>query len=314
MRLRSIDNSELEKFISQPTIPPNIDDVRSFLQMQYETGESKPEWSFVLEDDNKFLARIPFYTFPGGHPEYGILLYSSSPDIEEEEKISFICSAAEAMNAVNGARIFTLEVRNPSEKYGPLTSIFQSSGFSFSSSRTRYHLDLALHPPEIHPTGLIERSGEEMGEEEFIRALAIITSDSLDTEDQLRIKTAGLEQAARNFFTMERSRDTSMERWKLFYTPVGEFAGLVIPQFFHEKIKGTIGHIGVAPAMRGKGYGKFILSRGHEILASEGVSFMVDDCDDANFPSKKIMEKAGYEKQFTKEYYKKELATGRIFA
>jgi predicted acetyltransferase len=179
----------------------------------------------------------------------------------------------------------------------------------------RYHLDLTVRPPQQNiPSELIERSGEEAGEKEFIRGISIITSDSLDTEDQLRIKTFGLEQAAKNFFTMERSRDTSMERWKFYYTKSGEFAGLVIPQFLHQNIKGTIGHIGVAPKLRGNGYGKFILTRAHQILAAEGVSLMVDDCDDTNIPSKKIMENAGYKKQFTKEYYKKELRIGRIFA
>lgn len=277
--------------------------------MQFETGESKNDWCFVLSDESKFLARILFFTFPGMHPEYGLKFFAVDKSLSRNATITFIHDALMSMNKLNGASIFTLEVQNPGENFVERTELFQSAGFSFSSARTRYHLDLQeQYSNIILPQELTERSAQEVGDEEFIRGLAIITTESLDTEDRLRIKSYGALQGAKKYFTMERSRDLNMNRWKLYYTLSGEFAGLVIPQFLGKsKTTGTIGHIGVTPLLRGKGFGRSILLRAHQILVADGAITMVDECDDLNFPIKAILEQTGYQKQYVKEYYKKEL-------
>jgi RimJ/RimL family protein N-acetyltransferase len=307
VHIHPIRYEEIERFISEPVKPSNLEDVRQFFDMQLETGETNLSWCFALDDGIKFSARIAYYTFPGVHPEYGIGMFAFDPLLNENELTEFLNKTTQSMNSLNGASIFTLEVRKPSARYEEIVPLFRSAGFAYSSARVRFNLDLGSHPPnERLPQELIERSGDEAGEEEFIKALAIITSDSLDTEDQLRIRTFGLLEAAKNYFIMERSRDTSIERWKLYYTLENDFAGLVIPQLFgNNKTHGTIGHIGVNPTMRRKGYGSAILSRAHAILFNAGVTTMVDECDSLNIPSRKILQQTGYVPQYEKEYYKK---------
>lgn len=307
--IRSIEESGIDRFLSEPIKPQDIEAFRSFFNMQLKTGETKLQWCFVLDNGLRFSARILFATFPGMHPEYGAMMFAADESLSNDNCIEFLSKTTEMMKSLIGASIFTLEARTSSINYQRHVSLFRSAGFEYSSARTRYNLDLQVNTPTtIMPMDFTEVSADQAGEEEFIRGLGIITSNSLDTEDRLRIEQFGVETAAKNFYVMERSRDTSIEKWKLFYTQAGNFAGLVIPQFFgNNKEQGTIGHIGIDPSIRGKGFGRAILSRAHKILADEGVVTMVDECDILNVPAAKILLRTGYMFQYQKEYYKKVL-------
>ncbi|HEY6171766.1 MAG TPA: GNAT family N-acetyltransferase [Candidatus Kapabacteria bacterium] len=304
--VRSISIGELDRFISEPEEPENLERVRTFFIKQLESGETRPEWCFVLDNGANFLARIIVFTFPRAHPEYGITFFAFDRELSFGSRASFIKEVALRMHEKVGASIFTHEQRTSSEKYNANIALLQGAGFSLCSSRLRYTLDVSSFEPLIKlPAELIEHSIADVGTEEFIKALPVIISNSLDSEDILRIKEYGAVNAARHFYQMLSSRDTSLEQWKIYFTSTGDLIGVVIPQFFGDsKDTGTIGYIGINPTMRSKGYGRLILKRALSIMAQEGALKMVDECDSANASAAHILEQIGYKRQYEKEIRK----------
>lgn len=304
--VRSISIGELERFICEPEQPENLERVRAFFKRQLESGETKPEWCYVLDNGANFLARIIVFTFPEAHPEYGITYFAFERELSFENRTSFIRKVTQKMHQQVGATIFTHEQRTSSEKYDSNIKLLQGAGFSLSSSRLRYTLNVSSFEPLTElPIELTEHSIADVGAEEFIKALQIVISNSSDTEDILRINEHGAENAARQFFEMLSTRDSFLERWKMYLTSSGEFVGLVIPQFLGNRTDiGTVGYIGVNPPVRSKGYGGLILRRAVSMLAQAGAIEMIDECDSANTSGIRILEQTGYERQYEKELWK----------
>jgi len=301
--IRTITPDEFERFLVEPLPPRDLEAARKFLRMQLDTGETRPEWCFVLESGGKFVARVLCYTFPGAHPEYGIYYFRFMPEMPLAERKSFILEVTKRMHDLYGARSFTHQQRTSSDRYDENVALFRACGFTHSSSRILYKLDLTTKSFGAVPSELTERSVTDAGEDEFLRAFQIITADTLDTEDRLRNETFGAYGGAKSFFEMMIVRDTSCDRWKLYYAPSGEIAGLSIPQFFGTSTDATIGYLGITPGYREKGYAKAILNRAHQLLAEDGALRMFDECDAQNIPAKRTIEQAGYTFEYEKEHW-----------
>lgn len=303
---RNISIEDIDRFICEPVQPENVDTIKAFVLKQFERGETRPEWCFIIDEGPKYLARAICFTFPGWHPEYRISFVAFDEALELERRASFLHDVADRMGKQSGASTFTYEIRTSNEKYDATIGLLRQAGFSCSSSRLRYRLDVSSFdllrelPPQLK-----ERSFADVGKEKFIEAFQVITNSSFDTEDVLRNIQYGRVDAARHFFDMLCSRDSSLDRWRLYINPHNEFVGIVIPQLLGDSTSiGTVGYIGVETSMRAKGYGGLILRRAVSILAEAGVAEMVDECDSINRSAIKLLEDAGYKRQYEKELWK----------
>ena len=107
-----------------------------------------------------------------------------------------------------------------------------------------------------------------MGEKAFKAALIRVSEGSLDRRRLNKRHQLGPGAEAQDTFDQLKSMEYDPAWWELAFTTNDRLAGLVIPTQLPSAA--TIGYIGVAPEMRGKGYGEVLLIRGTTTLLKSG--------------------------------------------
>src|ERR1700738_3307245 len=90
--------------------------------------------------------------------------------------------------------------------------------------------------------------------------------------------------------------------WVLAFPTNDRLARLVIPT--QSPSAATIGYIGVAPEMRGKGYEEVLLVRGTATLLKSGAPLVRGDTDGDNRPMAKVFRNVGYRQFATRREFK----------
>jgi GNAT superfamily N-acetyltransferase len=155
-------------------------------------------------------------------------------------------------------------------------------------------------PSIIVPNRLNFRPLEEE-DTEFLRAIRLCLSESLDRYDQARLKELGAVELARQCFEeVESDFDYRRQWWHLAYTKSGSLLGFIQPVIYRGCCKGnleegTIYHMGVIPMYRGHGYGRDLLCKATAVLQEVGVWRIFADADTLNVPMLKTFAAVGYE-------------------
>ena len=105
--------------------------------------------------------------------------------------------------------------------------------------------------PSFDERGLVFRSLIEVGEEAFKAALIRVSEGSLDRRTLVKPQQLGPEAEAHDTFDQLKSMEYDPAWWEIAFTMNDRLAGLVMPTRVPDAA--TIGYIGVAPEMRGKG-------------------------------------------------------------
>ncbi len=173
--------------------------------------------------------------------------------------------------------------------------LLKSVGFSLVRETIRFEWQDTQ--AEILPsTRLIFRSLDEVGEDAFVNAIALASSQTLDRsikEDQSRL---GLQQEAVERFNKMKALKYKLAWWQLAYIPNGSLVGLIMPA---ENDGGaTIAFIGVLSEHRGQGYGNDLLQQGILTHKNDDARRIRTDVDINNQPSIRTFQRAGY-KQFS---------------
>jgi ribosomal protein S18 acetylase RimI-like enzyme len=151
----------------------------------------------------------------------------------------------------------------------------------------RAHDGLPLPTPE----DIVLRSMAEVGREPFRRVLADCVTGILDTADRLAVARHGPDHWAADF--LDRHATAEDERsWLLAAAgPVVGFVGL-IRRDAGEPV-GTIAHIGVVPAARGRRISDQLLRAAHLAARERGFAGVLSFVDAANGPMLAAMRRAG---------------------
>jgi len=134
-----------------------------------------------------------------------------------------------------------------------------------------------------------------------------VSEGSLDRRRPVKRQQLGPGAEAPDTFDQLKSMERDPAWWELAFTTDDRFAGLVMPT----RLPGaaTIGYIGVAPEMRGKGYGEVLLVRGTATLLKTGAPLVRGDTDVDNRPMAKVFRSVGYRQFATRREFKVSLAT-----
>jgi GNAT superfamily N-acetyltransferase len=111
-----------------------------------------------------------------------------------------------------------------------------------------------------------------------------VSEGSLDRRTLVKRQQLGPEAEAHDTFDQLKSMEFDPAWWVAFTTD-DRFAGLAMPT--RVPSAATIGYIGVAPEMRGKGYGEILLGPGTATLLKTGASLLCGDTDVDNRPMAK---------------------------
>lgn len=310
MRVRSIVPEEIGKF-SMASSKEKQQRFRAFLEEWIREGKTKPEWCFVVEQEETFLARMIFWIFPEEPNQFKIASVKLPHDNEEMFFEVGKKLFSEGCSIVSGGENKEFEYHLYSKGnnfFNNYRKLLEECSFVSSQEKKSF-----LHgncTEKENSSGITFRSLNEVGEKEFIKAIELVSVNTLDMEDQLSIRTLGSERAALDYYNTLKSIDLNGEWWQLAYDSQENLIGLVVPQKLDETY-GAINYIGVVPEKRGNGYVKDLLIKGITILKENGLNKVIADIDIKNYPLEQALLKAGYKLDSKMINYKREILSFR---
>lgn len=146
----------------------------------------------------------------------------------------------------------------------------------------------------------------ETGYSAFIDGIAAVNAQTLDRYDLWSARSEGHLPHAEEMFIALSDIDRREDYWRLAYDGDG-LAGCLVPQKIDDGV-GVVNYFGVVPAKRGRGYGAGLFAAGVGLLVARGLSRIVIDLDTENHPVIRIVERAGFRRDFRAWVFKTDLA------
>jgi hypothetical protein len=75
MRIRSVDADELDLFVEAGGTPDHRKKVGHYLESMLAEGSMRPEWCLVLEDEDRAIGRVAFWTLPAMDSPFALVLF-----------------------------------------------------------------------------------------------------------------------------------------------------------------------------------------------------------------------------------------------
>lgn len=155
-------------------------------------------------------------------------------------------------------------------------------------------------PPACVPDRLVFRPLSDALRADFLTALRLSLSASLDRHDQAELARLGAEGLARSCMDVGTDFEYEQSWWHLAYTGSGDLVGFLQPVVWRGserdgKREGAIYQYGIVPQHRGNGYGQDLLLKLTAVLQQVGVWRIFGDVDEMNVPSMTALLSAGYE-------------------
>ena len=231
----------------------------------------RPEWCFVVEEENRYVGRAALWTLPGMDEPLALVLLdvpweddslSVGKRLLEDVLAHGRVLGAEEIEHVLDAPLMAPQFQDHPERRAEL---LEAVGFTFRRETGRFEWRGEKLPAV--PDQLSFRTLEEVGEEAFVDVIRRISEDTLDAriwEDRERLGPA---EAARSYFEDARRVRHEPSWWRLAYEGRdGQLVGLVMPAEPPAFL--SVYYVGVVPEKRGRGYVDDLLAAGTAILLS----------------------------------------------
>jgi len=294
-RVRTV--NDVDEFVGVPGDPEGYSDTVKGL---WDSGESRPDWCFLIEDGPTTIGRVGFRVAPtvsdpsrlGSLPAEELFAYGLHLPWEDGCLKAGRRLIAEATAAVSAELPEVLEVR------------INNSVHPFAQERvhlmTAMGMDLFQEKDGFfwtHGEHLVE-SGDrleflsisDIGIEAYQEVMAPCGIDTLDRNDRYYWTGCGPDNWAAQMTEYLVDEDAHM--WLIGYRkdePVGYVAVVSV-----EDWGSTLGHVGVVPQHRGHGYIHDLLTAGTTAAQQSGITSMLSDVDVLNRPMLKAMQRAGH--------------------
>ncbi|MEU9137430.1 GNAT family N-acetyltransferase [Streptomyces sp. NPDC048404] len=270
----------------------------------FANGCRRPEWTWVAMDGDRLLARLAWWTTPGGDIPLQFDFFDIDDTLPEADRDEI----GRRLFTTATAAVFPAGTRLP--EYGRFvppdwredpaarevvwarTRLLESTGARLLVERLR----LQWTPSSLLPESKGRLVFRPVADREDLLALMTpVMEGTLDAHGQADL-ASGLtsREAAERHYDGEFARFKSPhEWWRIAELPDGGGpVGFVIPA--RNSYHPIIAYIGVLPAHRGNGYIDEILAEGTLILAAEGVDRIRASTDLGNVPMAKAFARAGY--------------------
>ena len=289
MLVRNIEKHEIDVFVRSYGHPG----YENWIKRLFRTGETRPEWCFVVEEDGSHIGSAIYFQYEGNESEMnlvGLVLPWEGDYLEAGERL-----LQESTKELQASGIHKLESRCDTrhKHHREMISLFEQLGFELIQDKHRYVL-ADLNREYEHGNRLVFRTLGQVGEGEFTTAIERVTVDTLDRVDSKDVEILGSETSAREYFNILKSIDHNPDHWLLAYDESDELVGLVVAQNLSEAA-GCINYIGVIPEHRGNGYSRDLLIEASELLRGVGsVEEIIADIDTENRPLEAALASLGY--------------------
>lgn len=294
-RVRTV--NDVNEFVGVPGDPEDYADSVSGL---WDSGDSRPGWCFLLEDGPAKVGRIGFRVAPtvsdqsrlGSLPAEELFVYGLHLRWEDDYLEAGRRLIAEAVTAISGDVPQLLEVRINNSLHPSAEArvhlmntlemdLFQEKhGFFWTDDRRLVESGDRLECLSI----------SDVGVEAYRAVMAPCGMGTLDRNDRYYWEGCGPDNWAAEMTECLVDEDAHM--WLIGYhddEPVGYVAVVSV-----EDWGSTIGHVGVVPQYRGRGYIHNLLTAGTASAQRSGITSMLSDVDVLNDPMLNAMQGAGH--------------------
>lgn len=318
MRTRPVHADELDLFVEAVGSPDHREEVRRYLRGMFVAGSMRPEWCFVVEEEDRPLGRVAFWTLPGMEEPFALVLLDVPWDGDYvgvgTRLLGDVLNEARGLGAREIEHVIDAPPMRPQFQRYPekRVELLESVGFAFRRETGRFEWR-GGEPPAV-PGRLSFRTLGEVGDEAFVDAMRRVSEGTLDREIREERERLGPQEAARGFFEDAQRVKYEPSWWRLAYAPSGELVGLVMPAAPPAFL--TVFYVGVVPGMRGRGYIDDLLAAGTATLLeararNEDERPLQADTDVANAPMAAAFERSGWARFAGRREYGVDLTSDR---
>ncbi|MFD4947240.1 GNAT family N-acetyltransferase [Streptomyces sp. NPDC058239] len=274
------------------------------LTEDFVNGCRRPEWAWVALDGDRLLARLAWWTTPGGDVPLQFDFFDiddTLPRADRDEIGLRLFETATATVFPAGAKLPEYgrfvppdwhEDPAAREVVESRTRVLESTGARLLVERLRLQWTPSSLLPESRGRLVFRPVANR---EDLLALMTPVMEGTLDAHGQADL-ASGLSprEAAEQHYDGEFAGFKSPhEWWRIAELPDGGGpVGFVVPA--RNSYHPIIAYIGVLPAHRGNGYIDEILAEGTRILAAEGVDRIRASTDLGNVPMAKSFARAGY--------------------
>lgn len=280
--LRSISSDEISLVSSGETAEKTAS-LREYLDSQLDAGSIRLEWCFVAERDGKLVGSVALYALPGADAPASIALLEAPWDelAAGPELLRLVATKAAELGATELEHSLDAPPSEPRFQYHPVEreQALLSAGFRLlrDGMRWRWTSESPIPPQDDR---LTFRPLPEVGREIFVDVLGRTMEGTADTDLMDGIAKYGLRGAGEWIFDLMAKFDHRDEWYEIGFAPDGSPAAVSMPA--RNPSEAVIGHVGVVPEHRRRGYATAVVARGVAVLAGAGATSIAGDCDAAN--------------------------------
>ena len=298
LNIRAISKDELVPFSEMGAYSDEY--LRETVSQMWETGQCRPEWCFVVEEDGEWVGRIVYHTLPlvfGSDPtvtfDFLILPWDDSAYLEfGVQLLRFTLAKLQAQGITGVGRHVWSGIDHPEKMHTLLKYL------GMTAQRDKVAFQWYTTDPLLAINSRLQfRTLTDVGEGAFIDAIQKVTEGTLDRSlQQALLKAPPQVQAKGLFDECQKEFFSQPEWWQLAFGGDNELIGLLMPIMLSaEADEGWIGYIGVIPEHRGQGHIDELLVQATTMLQSANVTCVSADTDSENFPMIHAFKRVGYQ-------------------
>jgi RimJ/RimL family protein N-acetyltransferase len=280
--LRNISSDERD-LLSEGETAEKTASLRAYLDSQLEAGSIRPEWCFVAERDGRQFGSAALYALPGADVPASIALLETGwqEPAAGPEVLGLVAAKARDLGATELEYALDTPPSAPRFQFHPAEQeeALRAAGFQLlrDGMRWRWTTDSPVPPQDDR---LTFRPLPEIGRETFVDVLGRTMEGTADTDLADGVAKYSLRGAGEWIFDLMAKFDHQDEWYEIGFAPDGSPAAVSMPA--RNPSAAVIGHVGVVPEHRRRGYATAVVARGVSVLAAAGATSVVGDCDAAN--------------------------------
>jgi GNAT superfamily N-acetyltransferase len=257
--------------------------LRDYFDNLLRKGGTQLDWCMLVERAGAQVGSAALHGLFGADTPSTIALIDAPWDDVEQASEVVTAVAGRARDLGSAELVFALDTPRSAPRFlshpAEREAAFLAAGFSLlrDGMRWRWTADKPVPPQDSRVTF---RPLPEIGRESFVDVLGETMTGTADAELADMVAAGGLRGAGERIFDIMMEFDHADEWYEVGFDAAGQPVGVSMPA--RNPSEAVIGHVGVTPAQRRKGYATAIVARGVAILAEAGEKSIVGDCDAGN--------------------------------
>jgi ribosomal protein S18 acetylase RimI-like enzyme len=303
-------DASLDAFLSVSDGSPYQERLREYAESLVRQQCTRPDWCVLGLEAGAPVARAALWAMPGQAVPTDIVLIDADWGDESLAAGQAVLERVSSLAGELGADALSHSVDSPpaapqyQENQAARIRLLASSGYELlrDGLRWTYSNSGSLESPG---SSLVFRPLPDVGEDEFVQAIATTYQGTRDSWITREIQERGLLEAAKADFLDYQGLEHQPEWWELAYTEDGALVGASMAG--KNPSVAVIAYVGVVPEQRGRGLAQQLVLRGTELLVGSGADEIRGDCDRDNIGMVKAFQWAGYEQFARRRTYRRAL-------